>query len=125
MKTWEMIKMLSENPKLRFKCSGSGSVIIRNGGFLMWKHTDGRTEHASMIFDTDWQLVRTPVTWQEAVQAILDGKTVICMCEGCYYCERECEGYGGCTIDRKFTYTLGTGRPCWEQFRTGTWYIED
>lgn len=125
MKTWEMIKMLEENPKLEF-ASQNLCKLTRQGEKLIWKYPSGQIEPASRIFGTkDWQVNRKPVPWQEAIQAILDGKTVICMCGGCYCCETECEGYGGCTIDRKFTYTLGTGRPCWEQFKTGTWYIDN
>lgn len=92
-KTWEVIKMLSENPNLRFKKSESYGEIsdylyvlcgyIRferidgNGGRVSKQISGGQFE-GNVSIENTWQLVETPVTWQEALQAWAEEKTVIC-----------------------------------------------
>jgi hypothetical protein len=84
-KTWEIIKMLSENPNLRFKAMPYSEdktffdeACLVNG-VLCW---GGNKAYPLQIaigkYDIDWQLVETPVTWQEALQAWAEEKTVIC-----------------------------------------------
>jgi hypothetical protein len=113
MKTWEMIKMLEENPELKFKCSESRPVLRIYGPGLVWETKDGSMTPASMILSDDWQLVRTPVTWQEALQAWVDGKTIK------WFCPPNNEGM----ISRTF-YPSCTG-PDRDMLKTGTWYIEE
>jgi len=84
-KTWEIIKMLSENPNLRFKAmpyseakTFSDEVCLVNG-VLCWGGNNAYPLQVAIgKYDIDWQLVETPVTWQEALQAWAEEKTVIC-----------------------------------------------
>ena len=83
-KTWEVVKILMENPRLRFEAK------INKKKSNMWIDTDGdlamdvvKTAPDYPITDNEWlnaewQLVETPVTWQEALQAWAEEKTVIC-----------------------------------------------
>lgn len=84
-KTWEIIKMLSENPNLRFKAMPYSEAktffdeACLVDGVLCW---EGNNAYPLQIaigkYDIDWQLVETPVAWQAALQAWAEGKTVIC-----------------------------------------------
>ena len=81
-KTWEVVKILMENPRLRFEAK------INKKKSNMWIDTDGdlvmdvvKTAPDYPITDNEWlnaewQLVETPVTWQEALQAWTEGKTI-------------------------------------------------
>jgi len=83
-KTWEVVKILMENPRLRFEAK------INKKKSNMWIDTDGdlamdvvKTAPDYPITDNEWlnaewHLVETPVTWQEALQAWAEEKTVIC-----------------------------------------------
>ncbi len=83
-KTWEVVKILMENPRLRFEAK------INKKKSNMWIDTDGdlvmdvvKTAPDYPITDNEWlnaewQLIETPVTWQEALQAWAEEKTVIC-----------------------------------------------
>jgi hypothetical protein len=128
-KTSEMIAMLEKNPKFYFTdgvkighvYDDGGAVVSNTVGFvndkLCWIRPDGTAFSLFAInketIKMDWQLVRTPVTWQEAIQAWVDGKTV-----KCYYPENE-KG-----IISKTFYPSCIG-PTREVLLTGTWYIED
>jgi len=73
-----------ENPRLRFEAK------INKKKSNMWIDTDGdlamdvvKTAPDYPITDNEWlnaewHLVETPVTWQEALQAWAEEKTVIC-----------------------------------------------
>jgi len=88
-KTWEIIKMLSENPNLRFKAmpyseakTFSDEVCLVNG-VLCWGGNNAYPLQVAIgKYDIDWHLVETPVTWQEALQAWTEGKTIRCECFG-------------------------------------------
>lgn len=83
-KTWEVVKILMDNPRLRFEAK------INKKKSNMWIDTDGdlamdvvKTAPDYPITDNEWlnaewQLIETPVTWQEALQAWAEEKTVIC-----------------------------------------------
>lgn len=85
-KTWEVVKILMENPRLRFEAK------INKKKSNMWIDTDGdlvmdvvKTAPDYPITDNEWlnaewQLIETPVTWQEALQAWAEGKTIRCKC---------------------------------------------
>jgi hypothetical protein len=130
MKTWEMIKMLEENPKLKFKnirfmngdkienflsigCYGYFTAKVFRNGELMDETKPSFGFFGNFKPDDDWQLVRTPVTWQEALQAWVDGKTVKCEYPG---------KHGGLIISTFCSTCRGPNR---EALITGTWYIED
>jgi S-adenosylhomocysteine hydrolase len=83
-KTWEVVKILMENPRLRFEAK------INKKKSNMWIDTDGdlvmdvvktAPDYPSTDnewLNAEWHLVETPVTWQEALQAWAEEKTVIC-----------------------------------------------
>ena len=131
MKTSEMIAMLERNPKLKYR-SGIHEVSVDGSGFLKVKYMpepnlgSGSPSGNFRIVDSDvikadnWQLVRQPVTWQEAIEARINGKTITCeKCGGC-------DGDKNCRVKEEQIF-LNTkfGIPCWNQIKTGIWYIED
>ena len=87
MKLWEVMKKLDENPNKRFKHE-LGSIIGFADNVLQWLEKDGEIIEPFCIRDRrsgtgichntgdDWQEVKQPVTWQEAIQAWADGKKV-------------------------------------------------
>jgi hypothetical protein len=82
VKTWEMIKMLTENPKLKFKLVGTGigenTVGITNNK-IVWTDISCMPRLVltfSTLTKNEWKLIQEPVTWQEAIQAWIDGKTI-------------------------------------------------
>jgi hypothetical protein len=84
-KTWEIIKMLSENPNLRFKAMPYSEAktffdeACLVNGVLCWGGNKAYPLQISIgKYDIDWKLIETPVTWHEALQAWAEGKTVIC-----------------------------------------------
>ena len=94
MKTWEMIKELTENPKAKAKevnspnDQGHDTVsVVENricwGGdscFPLYILVDGKEV-------SEWELIPQEVTWQDALQAWVDGKTIRSEtnCTGCTY----------------------------------------
>ena len=91
MKTSEMIAMLEENPNLKFiNINNNGVEII--DGILVYPYYNNHHElqkddlfliTQNILKLADWQLVREPVPWQEAIQAYIDGKEVECECKEC------------------------------------------
>ena len=127
MKLWEVIKALDENTNKRFK-NELGSIIGFADNILQWIDKDGETIEPFLVRDRrsgtgichntgdNWQLVRQPVTWQEAIQAWAEGKTVIV--------ENTCakRKYDGKKIFLRDEY--GNAMGSWE-ITNGTWYVED
>ena len=127
MKLWEVIKALDENTNKRFK-NELGSIIGFADNILQWIDKDGEIIEPFLVRDRrsgtgichntgdNWQLVRQPVTWQEAIQAWAEGKTVIV--------ENTCDKrkYDGKKFFLKDEYGIPLGS--WE-ITNGTWYIED
>ena len=87
MKLWEVMKKLDENPNKRFKHE-LGSIIGFADNVLQWLEKDGEIIEPFLVRDRrsgtgichntgdGWQEVKQPVTWQEAIQAWAEGKTV-------------------------------------------------
>jgi len=70
MKTWEMIKTLTENPNLKFKKVGSDLIYYLKYNSISC--TDGEISVKSGdIFDLkyDWELVREPVDFMTAINS--------------------------------------------------------
>ena len=93
MKLWEVIKELTEDPTKKFVLDevdriytlsadrGAFSPHFRlsaiNGKGANISNLDYGQFDGNLRTDEDgWQLVRQPVTWQEAIQAWADGKRV-------------------------------------------------
>ena len=136
-RTSEMIAMLEKHPnpeKLKLDCNG-GKVNFKDG-VLVWSD-NGKPVELSLygypiggmgaktggtIDKYKWQLVRTPVTWQEAIQAWLDGKTIRCVVP---------QEYSNGTRDIEFVFQCedflinnNEEPPYKSYFKYGTWYIE-
>ena len=95
MKLWEVIKALTEDPTKKFVLDegdrnytlsvGEGcfanyfnlSAIDGNGANIS-NFDSGQFDGNFTTDEDDWQLVRQPVTWQEAIQARADDKRVWC-----------------------------------------------
>lgn len=83
MKTWEMYKALLENPKKKFKMVNSTTVYcLSEKNFLQPEEPRDRNFLATHLPpDVEWEEVKEPVPWQEAIQAWIDGETI---CVECY-----------------------------------------
>ena len=115
MKLWEVLKALDENPKKRFKSNvvGVEYKISLDGGVVAFEASTGK--FTGLSNSRDWQEAKQPVTWQEAIEAWVSGKTIKCTIQGSDYVfdghKPKLRGQID-TIDRS-------------QLRNGTWYIED
>ena len=113
MKTSEMITELEKNPKLIFP--NGDFCLFRQGDKILLQDKD-RTGVPMILFDmtTDWQPVREPVPWYEALQAWVDGKKIACQLS---------------EKDRRVHDPKMCGSMSYEYMKTainnGTWYIED
>ncbi|WP_353097710.1 hypothetical protein [Tissierella praeacuta] len=82
MKTWEMIKELSENPEKKFKAinnnypNDENSIItsVGNGDIVFEKANTGIL--AVISLGTVYEEVKEPVSFIEAVKALNSGKTI-------------------------------------------------
>ena len=109
MELWEAMKELGENPNKVFKNRYGVKLTAKDG----WASIDGRT---TFPMEDVWEEVKQPVTWQEAIQAWADGKTVIV--------ENTCDKrkYDGKKFFLRDEY--GNAMGSWE-ITNGTWYVED
>jgi hypothetical protein len=118
MKLWEVIKELTDDPTKIFEISDRGSRerIGRDGNYLWY----GRIDHGMIsdspllggsvdINNNNWQIFKQPVTWQEAIQAWADGKTIRLKMP-------EWEQVWKPTNAISFNYC---------QITQGSWYVED
>ena len=79
-----MMGKLMENPSLKAKsdnCVRNDDILINNKGALMWENK--RKNGGYALFEccisnmkATWEIVKEPVTWQEAIQAWIDGKNI-------------------------------------------------
>jgi len=109
-----MIKMLTENPKLRFKRQSTESIYeLGESEFLT---VVGKSYcSANIRIDDEWTLVREPVPVWEAIKALTEGKVVECIADKCSGCDGKCKG---CVFPGDRVLSI-------EMVKTGTWYIGD
>ena len=82
MKTWEMIKELTENPHKRFKDKRGHEVFVDKDNFIRLEAGRVSTDlFRKSIEDESWQEIKQSVTWQEAIQAWMGGKSITCEIE--------------------------------------------
>lgn len=116
MKLWEALKELEENPKKVFKSNnGFGEVTLGYSNGIEFIGVQ-KTKNGTFLSELrEWQEVKQPVTWQEAIEAWVNGKTIKCTMQGSDFVF---DGYKPKLRDQIDTI----GRI---QLREGTWYIED
>lgn len=112
MKLWEALKELEENPKKVFKSNnGFGEVTLGYSNGIEFIGVQ-KTKNGTFLSELrDWQEVKQPVTWQEAIEAWANGKKIRCKCEGGETFYRPSKESSACFTAKLITH--------------GTWYIED
>lgn len=88
MKYWEIVKILTENPTLsgvavigstRYEIYVDDSGTLQSATHYLELGTNGTSIGKAGNIDFDgWEIVKQPVTWQEAIQAWAEGKTITC-----------------------------------------------
>lgn len=112
MKLWEVLKELEENPMKVFEHESLDQRAFVSGGLII---EEG--QHRKLIYMNDWQEVKQPVTWQEAIEAWADGKKIRCVIGKAEY-------IFGRSPYREFQDQNDYGLAP-EHITKGTWYIED
>jgi len=83
--TWEAIKMITENSKLKFRQIGE----FENNNYIELSNNDGHMVHInayksgqcdSDFLNRQWTLVKEPVSFIEAIHAFKEGKTIKSVC---------------------------------------------
>lgn len=126
MKTPEMWKLITKNrqAKVRRLLNGSVYYLTERGLFRPENRLAGVY---CLGIDEEWELVREPVTWQEAIHAWLDGKglrvelpggTIITQDTACVL------GYHSVIIgrERKKSEVPGFAK---DLFTEGKWFVEE
>lgn len=129
MKFSEVIKLLEENPtdvyeanlddvwkyrmtakpaKTRF--SGYYHFEVFKEGTLVDPSLGSGAFNGNAALNLDWQLVRQPVTWHEAIQAWVDGKTI---------------SYSYMGYDKRFPFEDSNTMMTIEKVKNAEWYVED
>jgi hypothetical protein len=85
-KTWEVIKLLTENPKLQFENDSYNSILktdLKYSAYLdlVNKGTfENKKLEIYLGLDHEWTLIKQPVSFMEAVKAFKEGKTIKSVC---------------------------------------------
>lgn len=118
-KAWEVVKMLSENPKLRFKLVNPDDYIVFVDAYgKIVAYSD--CGYASPLFykDDTWELLQEPMTFVEAIKALKEGKTVRCEIEDDHFARVYKP-----TVDALVKDSNGEGLTIHE-ILDGKWYVE-
>ena len=125
MKYWEVVKRLTENPELsgvavidsiRYELYVNDSGTLKSKTYYLELGTTGTSIGKAGKIDFDgWEIVRQPVTWQEAIQAWADGKTI------------KTESSDGIRTYKRTTNSLQSvlGGVTKDEILNGKWYVED
>ena len=109
MKTWEMLKELTENPNKRFRLPSwedGRYITATNTGLIVNEILE--LANVSRL-KVDWEILPQEVTWQEALEAWAKGREIKCVLEG------ESIRYSNNQISTSY---MGSG-----QILKGKWYI--
>jgi hypothetical protein len=119
MKTWEMLKELTENPKKRFKRKNwEGVYICSKNGFICDSNGDRYGIYDVMEdLDGGWEELPREVTWQEAIEAWIN-KERIEVWQEVSLVYRSSSGYklGASEKDKGYHFDRS-------DFTKGKWYI--
>ena len=119
MKLWEVIKALTEDPTKKFELSDRGirERIGSDGSYLCYSMiSQGMVSDGAALEDNvdvnnnNWQLVRQPVTWQEAIQAWADGKKI---------------SFSYMGYDNRFDFEDSNYMMSVDKIKKAEWYVED
>ena len=117
-KTWEVVKMLTENPELVFvRPSDRVRTMLGDkihAGEIIGKYLE-QTDGESIRLSDEWELVPQPASFMEAVKAYSEGKTIQSK-QVCFTRIYNPSG-AGWMIDQN-----GSG-PSSSEILHGTWYI--
>lgn len=127
-KTWEVIKMLEENPKLKFEAAeelGEEKTISIKNNRICWGGKDRFPLYVLIGKKaTEWTLVQEPVSFMEAVKAYGKGKTINCECQNDVfhyipkYAEEDQANWNDLLANGEFQITS-------YEILNGKWYIEE
>ena len=131
MKLWEVLRELHEDPKKKFE-NDLGNVIGFYDGVLSWLPTkdnnrvahfiawDERSGLDGNVISTNvgdiWHELKQPVSWQEALEAWINGKRVVCKLNEDTYSYH---------ISRLLLVDQDANALSDSEIQRGTWYIED
>ena len=126
MKFSEVIKLLEENRTGVYEASlnygfkvrmtvkqGSGVYYyfeVFKEGNLVDPSLGSGAFNGNAALNLDWQLVRQPVPWQEAIEAWVDGKTI---------------SYSYMGYDKRFPFEDSNTTMSIEKIKNAEWYVED
>jgi hypothetical protein len=119
MKTWEMLKELTENPKKRFKRKNWEEVYIcSKNGFICDSNGDRYGIYDVMEdLDGGWEELPREVTWQEAIEAWINKERIEVWREGSLV-YRSTPGYKLGASEKNESYHLDRS-----DFAKGVWYV--
>lgn len=123
MKLSEAFAILESGKVVEFEAtptSGRRSVLYRNGKYFIIDTYNSNGEkiefcapagafNKNFSTDLDWELVRQPVTWQEALQAWADGKTI---------------SYSYMGYDKRFPFEDSNTMMSIEKIKNAEWYVD-
>lgn len=115
MKLWEALKTLEENPEKEFKCGIMR--LVRESDVYRFINVNTHERAFYMGAHNDWKEIKQPVTWQEAIKAWMNGKT-ICVTQK----DIEKRFYEGKDYLLRDQHGDSVSE---DEIAEGTWYIED
>ena len=120
MKTWEMIKELTENPKKKFESTRFDIRLIayvNSFGSLVVEDCKDSERQLSWSINREWEEVKEPVSWEKAFEAGLHGKRIKPVGQDLTFPDYE-------NLIHVFKYLID--RPhFFNEIILGNWYIED
>lgn len=115
MKDWEVIKELMADQKKVFTDGNGNCLKFTDEGLLAWHRLNGDFSGLYTFHRcdrTEWELLRRPVTWQEAIQAWVEGKKKVTVSTPFGLESQEVKKSRGSIITEY-------------EITNGTWYVED
>jgi hypothetical protein len=129
-KTWEVIKMLEENPKLKFESEDNElnfklTLFITEYGYLeMDNKACSNDVLGNLSVNSLWTLVQQLVNPMQAIKALHEGNSIYCILKGDTYVYEASMGHkcigrlDGYTLDDDSDMVMTT-----DELLNGTWYI--
>ena len=124
-----MVKELTENPKLRFKTQDGTIATVSMNGCLAIKTEDNDEGEARITSGLakykpdEWERVPEEVTWQEAIQAKLDGEEFSIEYNGNTYTQKSFSKIGYLESSDKKDQDGKLKGFYTEMFRSGKWFV--